>query len=267
GLTDRVRRGKRVEGRETVRRRKDGSLIDVALSIAPVTDDEGGVIGASIVARDLSDGSMARERQDLLLRESSHRVKNLFAVAGSLVALSARSARSPQELACSVRERFAALTHVHDLIRPGGAGALHQAPETTTLHALIRTVFMPYADGDGPDDDRLVLRGPDVPVGRTALTNTALLFHELTTNAVKHGALTAPDGAVQVDCLLQPAEVVLTWRESGGPPLGGRPRHFGFGLDFVRRITKLGLCGQIGCEWRREGLIVRLSLPVAVLRN
>lgn len=262
-ILERVRRGERVDDHETVRRRKDGSLIDVALSAAALADGAGRLIGASTIARDISERRLAREQQDLLLRDMNHRVKNLFAVAGSLMALSARSARSPRDLACSVRDRFAALARAHDLLP--AVGTMGGTSEATTLHALIRTVFAPYTDRGRRGRERLLLCGPDVPVGSTALINVTLLFHELTTNAAKYGALTARGGAVQIDCAVRQAEVMLTWTERGGPPLAGAPDHAGFGFDFMRQVTKLALCGQIAHEWTRDGLIVRLSMPVAVL--
>ena len=97
GILERIGRGERIDHYETVRRRKDGSLIDISLTVSPVRTPEGTIVGASKIARDISERRRAQEQQNLLLREMSHRVKNLFSVTGSLVTLSARSARTPQE--------------------------------------------------------------------------------------------------------------------------------------------------------------------------
>ena len=94
-----IHRGERIEHFETVRQRKDGSLIDISLTISPIRKSRGKIVGASKIARDITELKKARERQHLLLREMSHRVKNLFALSGSIVGLSARSAKSPHELA------------------------------------------------------------------------------------------------------------------------------------------------------------------------
>src|SRR3546814_5870280 len=108
---------------KTVRRRKDGSLIDISLSVSPVRDANGTVIGASTIARDITERKQAEERQRLLLREMDHRMKNLFALAGSLVGMSVRDAASPQELASIVQERLSALARAHALTMPKDSAA------------------------------------------------------------------------------------------------------------------------------------------------
>jgi len=90
----RIRRVERVEHFDTVRQRKDGSAVDISLTISPVRNPEGKIVGASKIARDISERRRAEERQQLLLRELDHRVKNLFALSIGVVALSARSANT-----------------------------------------------------------------------------------------------------------------------------------------------------------------------------
>ena len=114
-ILDKIQRGERIHHFETVRQRKDGSLLDISLTISPIRDSRGKIIGASKIARDITELKKARERQHLLLREMSHRVKNLFALCGSIVGLSARSATSVDKLAASARERLSALARAHSL--------------------------------------------------------------------------------------------------------------------------------------------------------
>ena len=175
GILERIRRGERIDHYETVRRRKDGSLIDISLTVSPVRTPEGTIVGASKIARDISERRRAQEQQNLLLREMSHRVKNLFSVAGSLVTLSARSAPTPQDMATAVRERLAALTRAQELTRPGLIGAGDEGVQEGTLHALIGTMFAPYADRGSAGDEGVILIGPDVPIGANAITNVALV--------------------------------------------------------------------------------------------
>jgi PAS domain S-box-containing protein len=97
-ILEKIHRGERIEHFETVRQRKDGSLVDISLTISPIRNSRGKIVGASKIGRDITELRKARDRQHLLMREMSHRVKNLFALSGSIVGLSARSAKSPQSL-------------------------------------------------------------------------------------------------------------------------------------------------------------------------
>src|SRR5205085_3804310 len=110
----RIRRGERVDHYETVRQRKDGTLLQISLTISPIKDDRGRIVGASKIARDNTEKKRAEEQQRLLLREMNHRVKNLFSLTGSIVEISARHARDPKDMARAVRARLAALSRAHD---------------------------------------------------------------------------------------------------------------------------------------------------------
>lgn len=210
----RLRRGERVRHYETVRRRKDGSLIDISLSVSPLRDANGTVIGASTIARDITERKQAEERQRLLLREMDHRMKNLFALAGSLVGMSVRDAASPQELASIVQERLSALARAHALTMPKDSAA--GSNDSVRLHVLLRTILAPY-EGAGGGDDRLRINGDDVTLPGNAMTTIALILHELATNAAKYGALSSPSGTVTVECVAKKDTLALIWDERGGP--------------------------------------------------
>ena len=161
-ILDRIRRGEPIHHYETVRRRKDGSLIDISLTLSPIRDGSGQVIGASKIARDVTELKRAHDRQQLLLREMSHRVKNLFALSSSIVALSARSAKSVQELADSTRERLTALARAHSLTF--AHSVVDPQDQPTTLRSLVSTIVAPF---DSPDCDgrpRITVSGVDFPV-------------------------------------------------------------------------------------------------------
>ena len=143
-IIGRIRRGERVEHYETVRRRKDGSLIDVSLTVSPVQDEAGRIVGASKIAHDITERRRAGERQRLMLREMNHRVKNLLSLAGSIVTISARHAETTQELVRSVRDRLAALGRAHTLTLPDlRSGGGDVADASTTLTALMRRSSSP----------------------------------------------------------------------------------------------------------------------------
>src|ERR1700683_3976635 len=137
-ILNRIRRGERIDHYETIRRRKDGMLIDISLTVSPVIDAAGKITGASKIARDITDRRKAQEQHELLFREMDHRIRNLFAVAGSVVTLSERSADSPQELVSIIRDRLGALARAHALTLPKRLDQSVQTEQSTTLQSLIR---------------------------------------------------------------------------------------------------------------------------------
>ncbi len=257
-ILDKIRRGERIRQFETVRRRKDGSLIDISLTISPIRDSHDRIVGASTIARDSTELKKTRERQQLLLREMNHRVKNLFALTSSVIGLSARSARTAQELADSARERVAALARAHSLTFSHG----EPSPQATTLQSLIRAIVAPF---DEPEAPRIIISGVDVPVSGGAVASLALLLHEFATNAAKYGALSSAEGTIAIDCREDDENVVVTWAERGGPPVVPPSGGEGFGGVLSRFAVVNQLGGEIARDWKPEGLEIRLVAPRARL--
>ncbi|KXF75562.1 histidine kinase [Paramesorhizobium deserti] len=255
----RIRRGERIDHYETVRQHKDGTLIDISLTVSPIRNAQGRIVGASKIARNITERKQAQEQQRLLLREMNHRVKNLFTLSSSLVTLSARSAGSTEELISGVRERFAALAQAHSLTLPQMWDATAGGEGQTTLHALIRSILLPFEEDRDNGEPRAVITGPDLPLSGTAVTNFALLLHEFATNAAKYGALSAARGCVDITCREDGGQFVLTWRERGGPPVESEPADEGFGT-LLMRATLGPLGGRITRDWSPEGLMIMLSV-------
>jgi PAS domain S-box-containing protein len=255
-ILEKIHRGQRIEHFETVRQRQDGSFIDISLTVSPIRNSHGKIVGASKIARDITELKKARERQRLLLREMSHRVKNLFALSGSIVGLSARSATSPRELAESTRARLSALARAHALTFSAGFG--DAAPQPTTLQSLIRTIVAPF---DEPEHPRIAISGIDIGVCGPAVTSLALLLHEFATNAAKYGALSADTGSVEVAFAEEGDLVVVHWTERGGPLVAAPIGELGFGDVLSRIAVSDQLGGEIVRDWRPEGLAIRLSVP------
>jgi PAS domain S-box-containing protein len=262
-ILERLRRGERIEHFETVRRRKDGSLVEISLTVSPVRDSGGKVVGASKIARDITELRRAQQQQRLLLREINHRVKNLLTLANGVVALSARHADSVADLATSVQHRLGALARAHELTLPDLADAEAKGDRATTLHALVRAVVSPYVDAENGDDRRIAVGGPEVAVGGGVVAGMALLLHELATNAAKYGALSSAEGRVDIEWSVENDTLRLTWREHDGPPLDVQPTSEGFGSVLVRATVKGQLGGEIAREWLPDGLVVRLTAPLA----
>jgi PAS domain S-box-containing protein len=258
-ILERIRRGERIDHYETVRQRKDGSFFDISLTVSPIRDFRGNIIGASKIARDISERKRAEERQDLLLTEMDHRIKNLFALAIGIVSLSGRSARNVQDLVRTVRERLSALARAHELARGRGDDAQDTKP--TTLHSLIRTIIAPHENFEEAQGERLTIAGPDLGISGSALSSLALLLHEFGTNSGKYGALSTPNGKVEIVGAEHGPTFVLTWTERGGPAIPAPPDDEGFGATLTRATVSGQLGGKISQDWRPEGLVIRLSLP------
>jgi PAS domain S-box-containing protein len=260
-ILGRIRRGERIDHYETVRKRKDGSLIDISLTVSPIKDSRGRIVGASKVARDITERKRAQEQQRLLLREMDHRVRNLFAISSGLVVLSARSARTPDELVTKVRERMTALARAHALVLSQASDEAGGEEQPATLQALIRTIVSPYEDPSSGDSQRVAIAGLDVPLSRGALTGLALLLHEFATNAAKYGALSAPTGSIEITCLDKDGAVIVEWTERGGPRVEHRGESKGFGSILVRSTVERQLNGDVDYVWAPEGLSIKLSIP------
>ncbi len=255
-ILSRIMRGERIDHYETIRQRKDGTLIDVAVTISPLRDNSGTIIGASKIARDITESKKAQERQALLLREMSHRIKNLFAVASGVVALSARSAETAKELAQTVQSRLGALSRAHDLtLLPTGESAGLNAK----LGDLARAILTPYDSGDG----RIESFGPEVDCGPSASTSFALLLHEFATNSIKYGALSDQNGKVAVSWAASDV-LTLHWIETGVAKLHSPEQSEGFGEVLVETTIK-SLGGTVARNWNQDGLAIEIVVPVANL--
>jgi two-component sensor histidine kinase len=200
--------------------------------------------------------SQALSIQETLAEEMNHRVKNVFALAESMVRLSARSAVSKEDLAVKLIGRLHALADAHALVRR----RFDQIPwEGADFCEILTRILLPH------DEGRSVIRGPTLCVGERAATSLALLFHELATNAAKYGSLSIDQGAVEIEWDADEKDIPLQWRETGGPTTKP-PERQGNGVRLVNAtIQQLG--GKIEYDWRPEGLIARLRLPIASLGN
>jgi PAS domain S-box-containing protein len=223
----------------------------------PIKDDAGQIVGVGVVCEDVTEHRRAARARDLLSRELSHRIKNLFAVISSIVRLSARGNDAVQPFAKVIGGRIEALGRAHDYVRP--ADSEHDGKEGSerSLHNLVKAILEPWTE----DGERIRITGGDCAIGSGAATSLALAIHECATNAVKYGALSAPDGSVEVACSLSGGEFELVWTERGGPPIDHPPKREGFGTTLARRSIGGELGGTIAAEWSPEGLTLRISAP------
>ncbi len=223
-----------------------------------IRDESGKIVRWFGTHTDIEDQRRSEELRELLLKEMDHRVKNLFAVFGGVVTLSARSAATPRDMANTVQGRLGALASAHLLIRAGKPDA--GVKQDSTLDTLIRAVLAPHVDAAAIDGDaRAVIEGPKVPIGGEAVTSLALVLHELATNAAKYGAFSTPNGRLRISWAVKDGRLALLWEERGGPVIKGPPEREGFGSMLARRSINGQLHGDLAFSWEADGLTVRLS--------
>jgi len=220
-------------------------------------EDEG-IVGRTMfgIFLDVTGRKQAEEGHELLAGEMSHRVKNLLAIAAGLTHIASRSASSTADMAHEVTQRLTALGRAHDLVRPlpGGQG------QAALLGDLLTVLLAPY-DDLGAFSGRIKVAVERMGVGEAAATSLALIIHELATNSVKYGALSAETGTLDVTTRAPTdTDLELVWMERGGPPVEAPPEPDGFGSKLVQRSISKQLGGAIEYEWAPDGLIATLRL-------
>jgi two-component sensor histidine kinase len=199
--------------------------------------------------------NLALQAQEVLTREMSHRVKNLFALAASMIRLSKRSVATKDELADVLAGRMQALADANALVRRQfGDGT----PASVNLDELINRILRPHGYAKSS------VAGPALAVGERATNNVALIFHELATNAAKYGALSSERGSIAVEWTVDDKDVVIIWKEAGGP-VTTPPDSTGFGSRLVT-TTVQSVGGDVHFDWAPGGLVTRIRLPLQSLK-
>ncbi|WP_207538914.1 HWE histidine kinase domain-containing protein [Sabulicella rubraurantiaca] len=199
----------------------------------------------------------AQDRQELLIAELNHRVRNILNLTRGIVSQSRGGADSVTEFSRIVSQRIQALSRAHDQINDGSG-------EAVSLRSMILREAEAYL---GVSRERLIIEGGDVTVEPGAVATLALVLHEMITNAAKYGALLGSHGLIRVtigrDAL---GALVLDWVESGGPPVRA-PSRRGFGSTIIERTIPHELNGTAELDYRPDGLVARFTLPAQHLRD
>lgn len=235
----RVKRGERVASYETVRRRKDGTLISVSLTVSPIRDRDGEIVGASKIARDITPAKESERRIRMLMREVNHRVKNQFAVILSIIRETNKHSVSPEDFERRVRDRIMALSRSHDLlVTSEWSGA--------SLFDVIQEHLKPFGH-----EDQISLSGPLLTLLPNAVQHIGMAFHELGTNSSKYGALSSEVGRIAINWqvttnLAGKREFLLNWEETAIPRKVDRRNdnsRSGFGTVVLRRVAPQAVDG------------------------
>jgi PAS domain S-box-containing protein len=252
-IVQRIRCGERIENYETVRLRKDGSSVDVSLTISPVKDAEGKIAGGSAIHRDITERKRAGEREKVLMAELNHRVKNVLARVDMVAMSSRKGSSSIDEFIRSLKGRIQSMAAAHALLSQKGW-------HDVGLEALVHSQLAPYAA-----DGNIAIHGMDVMLSAPAIQAMGMVLHELVTNAAKHGALSVPTGRVTVSWDRKPnghaANLVFAWREVGAPRTAVEAKS-GYGTRLIRELVPHELGGRVDLEFTAEGVSCRIEFPV-----
>ena len=255
---------RRAHGNETVgpydarRIRKDGSFVDVSVALAPVKAPDGSLISISVAIHDISDRKEWEARQRLMTRELAHRIKNSFAVLQGILRSTLRTSRDPQDFAEAFSGRLHSLAAAQDVLTAND----WKGAELGTLakHQLAAYVLN--------EDNRVEITGPEVNLPAEYAAPFGLIFNELATNALKYGALSVPEGNIQIMWRTErnpdsSTKIFLTWRERGGPKVTAQgPRGFGSSL-----IEKSLAGAKIENFFEPEGLTCKIELTLKAVKK
>ncbi|MFD2055120.1 sensor histidine kinase [Mesorhizobium calcicola] len=231
-------------------------------SARPIRDPAGNIIGAVQISLDITDRKRGEEHRKLLVNELNHRVKNTLAVVQAIASQTIRNATTLPEAGRTLSSRLISLAKAHDVLtQKNWSGA--------DLNDLVAASIKPHAAMD-----RVQIRGEKVWLPPHVALSFALALHELTTNAIKYGALSNANGRVSISWRLGiengHPRLELEWREIGGPTVGPIERK-GFGTQLLERIFKSESAGGVRLTFEKSGLIcvfqVNLSGPVGAEAN
>ncbi|WP_206244043.1 PAS domain-containing sensor histidine kinase [Novosphingobium terrae] len=221
----------------------------------PLQDAEGltGWIGT---LTDVHEEKNAEVERELVSRELDHRIKNFFALTQSLVNITSRESLDTSSFAKRLQGRLIALHQSHDLIRQGAA--LRQ-PESGMLHALFKRLLAPYVATHGAE--RIIIEGCDVPLRDNEITSFSLVFHELTTNAAKYGALSTEQGRLLVSFEFVDGALSILWQETNAHPAPSSGESGGFGSTLINLIIERQMNGRFERTLKSDGLTIRVTVP------
>ena len=204
------------------------------------------------IVSDTPELQAAEEKVRFLIRELSHRSRNLIAVIQAIAGQTARSTSSLPEFQQNFSRRLQGIAASHDLLVKGGWSGV-------SLADLIAKQLVPFCD-----KGQLELDGPDVVLSPEVVQSIGLALHELVTNAAKFGALSEPAGKLHVFWKIETDEgqgyITLNWQEKGGPRVVPRTES-GFGIFVVGQMLESGLNGRVFFDFAPEGLIWTLRFP------
>lgn len=239
---------------ETVRRRKDGSLIEVSLDAAPILSSDRKVVGVSVISHDISRRKRSEAHMQFVMRELSHRTKNLITVIIAMARRTARQSADFNDFETKFTGRLHGLARSHDLL-------VHMDWMGAPIEELVRSQLLPFVS----EPDCLHTEGPHLFLRPEAVQNLGFALHELASNAQKFGALCQSGGRVTIRwevqrCSQGERRIHLSWNESGGPVVE-EPAHAGFGSTVIQKLTEASLNAKVSMAFAPEGFCWSVEMP------
>jgi len=235
-------------------RAKDGRELILETNSQLTTDEAGRPTGLHAIGRDVTEAKRAEAHQKLLIDELNHRVKNTLAIVQGIAQQTFKSGAEPVSARHAFEGRLAALSEAHNLLTRE-----HWGP--VSMRQIIGDAVAPH----GAVGTRFELEGPDLPLAPKTAISLALAIHELATNAVKHGALSRPEGQVAIrwerDGTGKAPRLGLTWIERGGPEVHV-PAKRGFGTRMIERGLAAELGGSVKIDFASAGLVCTVDAPL-----
>jgi len=244
-----------IKGEIVRRQRRDGIFLDFSLSLAPIRDETTGeTVAISAIYRDVTALTRAAEHIEFLLREVNHRSKNMLAVVQAVARQTARFAESPEAFTDGFMARLAAIGASHDML-------VSRDWRGVQVGELTRIQCCELIDSE---ESRITVSGDLIEINPRAAESYGLALHELATNAVKYGALSTPDGWVELTFTLDPEArtYCFIWREQGGPTVNP-PERSGFGVCVLTRTAPQAIDGESFLDFPPDGLTYSLSAPLS----
>ncbi len=241
-------------------RRADGSYRWALGRAFPMRDDQGRILRWFGTCTDIEDQKRALAEREVISQELSHRIKNIFAVISGLIGLAARDRPAFADTAQMLRDRVLALGRAHDFVRPQALPPGEAHLRLAGLHGLLSQLVAPYETRPG---ERVRITGIDPAIDDRSATPLALLVHELATNAAKYGALSVPEGWVEIAISeTEDQNVCIHWTEHGGPKVVGvSPPGFG------SRLLDLSLRKQLGGDFVQRWEDGMLDMTILIPRS
>ncbi len=236
---------------EARRQRKDGTMVDIVVALAPVRSADGTATSISVAIHDISERKEWAQRQLSMARELAHRNKNSFAILQGILRSTLRNTKNPEDFAAAFSSRLHSLAAAQDVL-------IANEWRGTELGALIKLQLAAHLF---VEDKRVEFSGPVISLAPEYASPLGLIFNELTTNAIKYGALSLPNGTVKITWSLQkvdqaPSKLLITWQERGGPKIVSKVT-VGFGTTIIEKGLPEAVVKN---DFAEEGLTCSIEL-------